>query len=107
MKLTELVDECFDKAYKAIEYEKDVYPNSRSTETEVSTEDGIISMYVSSRHGKKVQIIHDKNEHCSPNLEKYIEDRIPDWWDVEDAREEYCDLDSGFSSWNDYYAYKY
>lgn len=110
MKLKELIDSINeDLTYSAYEMQDD--NKEWIAKAYIILPSGQIEIYVK-RDCADVDIVHNVNEHKSPNIEKYISDKISiDWekidnWSIDD---DLCKegLDPAFASWEDYNNYKY
>lgn len=109
-KLDKFLQQCVEDITTAIMVEKaeDNYPHEAYTT--VHTNDGWVEIYVSSLHGKHVEVCHAEDENSakhSDNLANAIMDVLPDWWDVEEEEVCECGVDPGFSSYSEYLDYMY
>lgn len=112
-------EECADEIRIAIR--NAIYEGDEVVNAKVVTFNGMVSVSTNCDDEVEVEVIHDNGHEC-PNLCEKIAKAIPKWdyvsnqlyeemgWkrqgEEEEEEEGYNDLDSAFSSWEDFYNYK-
>lgn len=113
------IDKYIDKLVEKLEdsIREAIMDEKNSASAWVNTPMGVIEVETDNTDDVKVYVTHDNgSEHPCPNLCKMVDESIIAWADVEESLREdslygpggkYEGLDPAFSSWQDYYNYRY